>query len=178
LQLRLFLLRTSPLRDRVTFSLKEPSALLTMASFTSPTAALRTTSMALLFLLLALVLAPIARAAPAGFDYAALLRNGQEAQQLNALYPTLSAEDACTGELARTDQLGKGEARILKPRLFFLFVAEAAKACVGDVPAQCTKGRWSLATTTCPDSQHCFALPSVRQSGTVSLHSTTHVTIP
>lgn len=80
-----------------------------------------------------------ARAAPAPFDYATLLKNGQEAQRLNAEYMTLSADDTCV---------------------------ELQKGCVDDVPAQCIGGKWSLATTGCPDSQHCFALPSVRQSGT------------
>ncbi|CAL1708651.1 unnamed protein product [Somion occarium] len=89
-----------------------------------------TLSLALSFLSLTL-------AAPA-LDSATLIRNGQDAQTLNAEFQQLRATNACnTGQMA----------------------------CINGSFALCQFGSWKL--QPCTDSRKCFAVPSVTSNGTV-----------
>ncbi|CAL1708649.1 unnamed protein product [Somion occarium] len=88
-----------------------------------------TLSLALSFLSLTL-------AAPA-LDSATLIRNGQDAQTLNAEFQQLRATNACnTGQMA----------------------------CINGSFALCQFGSWKL--QPCTDSRKCFAVPSVTSNGT------------
>ncbi|KAI0336686.1 hypothetical protein GY45DRAFT_1265328 [Cubamyces sp. BRFM 1775] len=101
----------------------------------------------MIFTLYALLVATAALGAPmASLDADTFLQNGKDAQVLNAEFASLNASDSCTtGDLA----------------------------CMGTSIAQCVNGTWQ--TEECPKSLFCFALPSVREEGTV-LSCTTNAT--
>ncbi|KAI8986657.1 hypothetical protein BD414DRAFT_415931 [Trametes punicea] len=85
------------------------------------------------------LLASLALCAPmASLDADTFLQNGKDAQILNAEFANLDASDACkSGEMA----------------------------CMGASVAHCVNGTWTA--EACPKSLSCFALPSVREKGTV-----------
>ncbi|CDO71200.1 hypothetical protein BN946_scf184845.g71 [Trametes cinnabarina] len=87
----------------------------------------------------AILMASFAFGAPmASLDADTFLQNGKDAQILNAEFAKLNTSDSCNaGELA----------------------------CMGASIAQCTNGTWKA--ERCPKSLFCFALPSVREEGTV-----------
>ncbi|KAL1943869.1 hypothetical protein VTO73DRAFT_3687 [Trametes versicolor] len=79
-------------------------------------------------------------------DAATFLQNGMEAQILNAEFASLNASASCdSGEMA----------------------------CIGASVAHCVNSTWTQ--EACPKSLSCFALPSVREEGTV-LSCTTNTT--
>ncbi|KAI0659403.1 hypothetical protein C8Q70DRAFT_1054240 [Cubamyces menziesii] len=86
-----------------------------------------------------LLMATAALGAPmASLNADTFLQNGRDAQILNTEFANLTASDSCTsGDLA----------------------------CLGTSIAQCVNGTWQ--TEDCPKSLFCFALPSVREEGTV-----------
>ncbi|KAL7284002.1 hypothetical protein ACG7TL_001275 [Trametes sanguinea] len=86
-----------------------------------------------------LLMASLALGAPmATLDADTFLQNGKDAQVLNAEFAKLNASDSCdAGEVA----------------------------CLGASVAQCVNGTWKA--EACPKSLFCFALPSVREEGTV-----------
>ncbi|KAH9887236.1 hypothetical protein C8Q73DRAFT_713304 [Cubamyces lactineus] len=93
----------------------------------------------MIFVLYTLLVATVALGAPmASLDADTFLQNGKDAQILNTEFANLTASDSCTsGDLA----------------------------CLGASIAQCVNGTWQ--TEDCPKSLFCFALPSVREEGTV-----------
>ncbi|KAI0765261.1 hypothetical protein C8Q74DRAFT_1040174 [Fomes fomentarius] len=89
--------------------------------------------------LVALLLGQISRCAPAGsLDADVFLQNGKDAQALNAEFQTLKASDACD---------------------------DGQMACIKDSIAHCANATWQL--DACPKTLSCFALPSVREQGTI-----------
>ncbi|OSD02710.1 hypothetical protein PYCCODRAFT_1410758 [Trametes coccinea BRFM310] len=86
-----------------------------------------------------LLMASLALGAPmASLDADTFLQNGKDAQVLNAEFAKLNTSDSCNaGEVA----------------------------CLGASVAQCVNGTWQA--EACPKSLFCFALPSVREEGTV-----------
>ncbi|KAI0747060.1 hypothetical protein C8Q80DRAFT_1256709 [Daedaleopsis nitida] len=89
--------------------------------------------------LVSLLFSQVAFCAPAGsLDADVFLQNGKDAQALNAEFATLKASDTCDdGEMA----------------------------CIKDSIAHCANATWKL--EACPKTLSCFALPSVREEGTV-----------
>ncbi|KAI0360419.1 hypothetical protein OH77DRAFT_680880 [Trametes cingulata] len=89
--------------------------------------------------LFGLLLATAVSCAPMpSLDADIFLQNGKDAQVLNAEFAKLSASDSCNaGEMA----------------------------CIGSSVAHCVNGTWK--EDACPKSLSCFALPSVREEGTV-----------
>ncbi|KAJ7731148.1 hypothetical protein DFH07DRAFT_755820, partial [Mycena maculata] len=77
--------------------------------------------------------APVPRAA---LDAAGLLKNGQEAQNLNAQFQNLTTSDACTS---------------------------GDTACIGGDLATCVDDKWQ--TQGCPNSLSCFAVPLITETG-------------
>ncbi|KAF8067732.1 hypothetical protein FPV67DRAFT_1153321 [Lyophyllum atratum] len=73
-------------------------------------------------------------------DAATLLKNGQNAQKLNVAFQTMKETDPCTDE---------------------------DKACMSEGVAVCRNGKWDAAQGGCSKTQACFALPSVRETGTL-----------
>ncbi|KAK7439368.1 hypothetical protein VKT23_017592 [Stygiomarasmius scandens] len=72
-----------------------------------------------------------------------LLANGQQAQQLNAAFQNLTVDDACsTGD----------------------------RACISGDLAECVDDKWQ--TSSCPGTQQCFALPSVKKEGVINISCT------
>ncbi|KAI0646567.1 hypothetical protein C8Q79DRAFT_926496 [Trametes meyenii] len=92
-----------------------------------------------LFMLYSLLVASVGLCAPmASLDADVFLQNGKDAQSLNAEFASLNASQSCNdGEVA----------------------------CIGKSLAHCTGSAWK--TEACPKSLACFALPSVREEGTV-----------
>lgn len=90
-------------------------------------------------------------------DQNTLRQNGVAAQTLNAEFQTLKKSDPCDCESLHPS-----------PRLNQLIMSCIAgqMACISGALAQCAFGSWQL--QPCSRSQHCFALPSVNTSGTVS----------
>jgi len=76
----------------------------------------------------------------AASDPATLLKNGQEAQQLNALFQTIKISDPCDGG--------------------------PTTACVGNAISNCVNNTWDTTNGVCSESQQCFAIPNVRSNGT------------
>ncbi|KAJ7636981.1 hypothetical protein FB45DRAFT_742399, partial [Roridomyces roridus] len=70
-------------------------------------------------------------------DAASLLKNGQDAQNLNAQFQNLTTADACTA---------------------------GQVACINGDLANCVNTKWQ--TQGCPSSLSCFAVPLVSQPGT------------
>jgi len=75
-------------------------------------------------------------------DVATLLKNGQEAQKLNAQFQTIKLSDACGGTGLTT-------------------------ACVGNAISNCVNNAWDSTNGTCSKSQQCFAIPNVQSDGTI-----------
>jgi len=83
------------------------------------------------------------RSAPtASLSAAALLSNAQEAQQLNAQFQ--SANSTATGSCTNTET-----------------------TCVQGAIASCVNGQFDASNGGCPATEQCFALPSVKSSGTI-----------
>ncbi|KAF9457158.1 hypothetical protein BDZ94DRAFT_1203254 [Collybia nuda] len=90
---------------------------------------------------LAAVTATLVRSAPTpALDNATLLKNGQAAQKLNTLFQAIKETDPCTNE---------------------------DKACISGGVAVCVQGKWKTSGGQCSATQKCFALPSVREAGTL-----------
>lgn len=106
-----------------------------------------------LFFLFAMV-----RSAPAALDQDTLLKNAQTAQALNAQFQNMSRTDTCNGEPWRFLRSIQG---LIAPLL------DGESACIDGQRAICACSAWEL--TRCPGSRKCFALPSIRRPGTVSL---------
>ncbi|EPT01271.1 hypothetical protein FOMPIDRAFT_1023366 [Fomitopsis schrenkii] len=86
----------------------------------------------------AVAIAPAASSSASSSSSSSLrLSNGQKAQQQNAQFAALTAEDSCT---------------------------EGSEACVGADFAQCVAGKW--VTQSCGSTLQCFALPLVNSAGT------------
>ncbi|ESK94896.1 carbohydrate-binding module family 19 protein [Moniliophthora roreri MCA 2997] len=82
-------------------------------------------------------------------DAGFLQSNGQQAQEMNLAYQSLTVEDKCSA---------------------------GQTACIDGAVAQCTSsGKWNL--SVCPkEEERCFALPSLKQSGVVTATCTTEKT--
>jgi len=90
-----------------------------------------------------LALTTFVRSAPtASLSAATLLNNAQEAQQLNAQFQ--SANSTATGSCTN------GEI-----------------TCVQDAIASCVNGQFDASNGRCPAAEQCFAIPSVKSSGTI-----------
>jgi len=79
--------------------------------------------------------------APTALDAATLLKNGQEAQKLNAQFQTIKISDSCDGG----------------PKT----------ACVGNAISNCVNNAWNATDGACSRSQQCFAIPNVKSVGTI-----------
>ena len=101
----------------------------------------------------------LVRSAPtAALDAATLLQNGQEAQQLNSIFQNLTATDPCSGKAT------------IVARKFSLSNKIAGQvACVQNSISTCANGTWDTSKGRCANTQNCFAIPSVRAGGVVSL---------
>ncbi|KIM42152.1 hypothetical protein M413DRAFT_444619 [Hebeloma cylindrosporum] len=77
----------------------------------------------------------------AALDAATLLKNGQEAQNLNAQFKTIKLSDACGG-------------------------TGLTAACVGNAISNCVNNAWNSTNGACSKSQQCFAIPNVQSNGT------------
>jgi len=87
-----------------------------------------------------------------------LLANGQKAQQLNAAFQNLTVDDACSS----TFPIGHFY------HLFYLkhrSTTAGDRACISRDLAECVDDKWQ--TSSCPGTQQCFALPSVKKEGVI-----------
>jgi hypothetical protein len=95
-------------------------------------------------------------------DVATLLKNGQEAQKLNAQFQTIKLSDACGGT---------GWERFTRPNFAlnadFDLAVGLTTACVGNAISNCVNNAWDSTNGTCSKSQQCFAIPNVQSDGTV-----------
>lgn len=78
----------------------------------------------------------------AALDVATLLKNGQDAQKLNAQFQTIKLSDTCDATGLTT-------------------------ACVGNAISNCVNNAWDSTNGACSKSQQCFAIPSVQSNGTI-----------
>ena len=87
-----------------------------------------------------------------------LLANGEDAQQQNAEFATLTANSSCTGK--RTVAFRYPSASVLT----HIFSVEGEDACVNGEFAQCISGAYVL--QSCGSGLSCYALPLVNSVGT------------
>jgi hypothetical protein len=112
-----------------------------------------------IFLVFLIFVSPLALSAPTSIDSNTLLQNGQAAQQLNAEFLNLKVTDPCNSACIATLLL-------LTMRQTRVYYVAGDTACISGLMAQCSNGAWQ--TQKCPGgTRECFALPSVKNNGTV-----------
>ena len=100
-------------------------------------------------------------AAPVTLSQADYLRNGQDAQELNKQFESVTVQDSCNGMSGTSYQ--PATSRINSLTCCGIGTA-GEKACIGHNFATCSpENDWEV--TPCPESLQCFAVPT--KTGTV-----------
>ncbi len=108
--------------------------------------------------LVSLALTPVVHSAPtSSLDASVFLQNGKDAQALNAVFANISTTDSCNGGFCIPADM--------RPSKLMLPLTDGEMACVTNSLAHCVNATWQL--EACSDSLSCFAVPSVREKGTV-----------